>query len=403
MDVNDAYERLCQYMEERVAVVSCRSYKDHYGFYCAPPGTDLQHSSGVFVGRSMVLVNKNTGEVCLQHDRDAPDLYRQRWRPVSTSKLSDVLVHHGIPHQQWHVSNGPPYPLSDEVHDAVVKGNKVTQAMKKAGKGIKSAVNAVQKAREKHKEKKMNKLIKKGSYNKIVKNLDKMSDTQLEAAKKRLELKRSVRDVAEKEKEKAKGFTDKALEFAEKAKSLETAYADVLKGVQAGAKQIRDIKNEGLKNKAEAANLKTALAEAESKLANSELQSKASKAELEAKVKAAEDKIANADRDKKLADLKAANSLVAEKAREQVGKVAGKLLDDLASKGYTPSAATAQGQADEVAKWVGTINNIANLISGKPASGGNNALKQPNNNGNANLNDDEKKKKVVITGFGQGK
>ena len=59
-------------------------------------------------------------------------------------QTGDVIEHHGIDGQKWGVRNGPPYPLSEEKHDKVVKAkngySKLSSSKKNEGSAVLAAV-----------------------------------------------------------------------------------------------------------------------------------------------------------------------------------------------------------------------------------------------------------------------
>ena len=119
---------------------------------------------------------------------------------VNYDKLySDWLEHHGVKGQKWGVQNGPPYPLGSDVStgSALKKGARKKAASGAAGtikKVYKKVKSAVQARREKRKEKRRAEMLK--DPRKLVKNMDKFSNEELAAARKRMEDERQLRNLA---------------------------------------------------------------------------------------------------------------------------------------------------------------------------------------------------------------
>lgn len=71
--VTEAYNQICEVYKERPVVSSCWEYKDFFGFYLLPPGSEIQEQN--LVG-FMILVMKRSGRVMSEDDR--PDINVRR-------------------------------------------------------------------------------------------------------------------------------------------------------------------------------------------------------------------------------------------------------------------------------------------------------------------------------------
>lgn len=99
---------------------------------------------------------------------------------VLISDISDdYLEHHGILGMKWGKQNGPPYPLSDKIHDRVVK------------------------AKEKHKENRRKKILK--DPKKLYKHSDEFTTEELDTALAKIDARNRVKErIPQKEKKEKK-------------------------------------------------------------------------------------------------------------------------------------------------------------------------------------------------------
>ena len=81
MNAQEAYEKVCDYMNERAVVSIAREYRNHYGFFMAPP--ESEPGNIAFVGKSMFCVNKQTGRVFTEADPEYKQLIGTRWIRIS--------------------------------------------------------------------------------------------------------------------------------------------------------------------------------------------------------------------------------------------------------------------------------------------------------------------------------
>lgn len=61
MTPKEAYNKICNKYNSKPFVVSCSEYPEFYGFFLGPEGT--KEGEPVFVGGSMICVNKESGNV----------------------------------------------------------------------------------------------------------------------------------------------------------------------------------------------------------------------------------------------------------------------------------------------------------------------------------------------------
>ena len=101
------------------------------------------------------------------------------------------LYHHGIRGQKWGQRNGPPYPLSRKVSDAVKAG----------ANGAITAYNTANDIVENQRHRKNMKLIERGSVKEVIRNVDNFNAEEMEAAKTRLKLYKEINDIKNSDKE----------------------------------------------------------------------------------------------------------------------------------------------------------------------------------------------------------
>lgn len=76
----EAYKRICEVFKEQPVVTSCWEYKDFFGFYLLPPGSEIQEKN--LVG-FMILVMKRSGQVISEDDRSDINVRRLERRKIS--------------------------------------------------------------------------------------------------------------------------------------------------------------------------------------------------------------------------------------------------------------------------------------------------------------------------------
>lgn len=81
MSAKEAYEKVCEYMNERPVVVMCREYRNVFGFFVTSP--DAVPGSDAYVGSSMICVDKTKGDVFTRDDPRYAKLYGTRWIRVN--------------------------------------------------------------------------------------------------------------------------------------------------------------------------------------------------------------------------------------------------------------------------------------------------------------------------------
>lgn len=174
----------------------------------------------------------------------------------------DELYHHGILGMKWGVKNGPPYPLSGSSHSASEKkagwrksltGSKEEKRRKKQSKADKA--RAKKKIREKQLEEKRE-LDKQKRREKILKNptllnkhREEFTQSEIEAALRKFDMDRRLRDASIDRLNTAKKYVDMALGYYQTASKIYGTYTSIHKNIEANTKIDKSLKELNKKEK----------------------------------------------------------------------------------------------------------------------------------------------------------
>lgn len=139
----------------------------------------------------------------------------------------EYLKHHGIEGQQWHVKNGPPYPLSN-----AEKKDERLETKKEIGKGI------IKRFLEKHKEKKIEKIKSSDNPRVIIKYLKMFSTQELQEKANRLN---AIAQIKKQIPEKSEAWIGKILNGYVKA--METRMNGAIKSMEYKVKMEKQVKS----------------------------------------------------------------------------------------------------------------------------------------------------------------
>lgn len=171
----------------------------------------------------------------------------------------EVLEHHGIPGQKWGKQNGPPYPLSTKKHNSVTEGAEQKKKKRTLGEIIASRRKAkkeerdIEKFDKKYDEKKhktipeellqgiKNKAVSSGDAKFVAKYRKFLTNAELEAAIKRVELDQKIRSLNAKDTKNFGDIVDSTTKWIDRGAKIYNYYADYT--VAKDALRKRDITN----------------------------------------------------------------------------------------------------------------------------------------------------------------
>lgn len=115
MTKNEAYEFLCEALNDEPFVVACRECPKFYGFFIA--AGDTQEGQPVFVNNQMLCVDKETGDVLSEEDNETY-IRREEWTPITFSnnlEHSDISDDEDDKHR-YGIPSLKKFPMPDKRH-----------------------------------------------------------------------------------------------------------------------------------------------------------------------------------------------------------------------------------------------------------------------------------------------